>query len=196
MFENFRKYLSAKVDLTEAEIQMVQAACVIKKLRKRQYLLQEGDISRHKAFIASGCMRMYRVDENGAEFILRFAVENWWMSDRESYVSGKPSSSFIDALEDTVLVTWTKDSWDELCRNISALKAMEEKILARSFDASQNRIYATISLSSEEKFKHFITTYPNLLNRIPQQMIASFLGISRETLSRIKSSHFSNKSDL
>lgn len=195
MFEIFKEYITQKAVLTVDDLDLIQSVSVVKKLRKRQYLLQEGDISRSNAFVARGCLRLYRINDTGAEHVLRFAKENWWMSDRESYLTGEPSKSYIDALEDTYLITWSKENWEKLKAAIPTLKAFEEELLARSFVASQNRIHATISLSSEEKYNHFASEFPDLLNRVPQQMVASYLGISRETLSRIRSQHICKPSN-
>ena len=118
MFETFRKYISEKANLTNEELEMIKALSVQKKLRKRQYLLQEGDVSRYNAFVVKGCLRQYRVGGGGAEHIMRFAVENWWISDRESLITGRPSKSYIDALEDSELLLWSKDDFEELEKQI------------------------------------------------------------------------------
>ncbi len=149
-------------------------------------MLEEGDVNRHKAFVAKGLLRLYRIDSEGAEHILKFAPENWWISDRESYTTGQPSKSNIDTLEDSEVVLVTKENWDELKVRLPSLKAFEDAILARSSDADQNRIYSTISQSAEQRYEQFAQTHPDIFVRVPLHMIASFLGVSRETLSRIR----------
>lgn len=186
MFEVFQKYLLNQATLTDEELEMIRVRSVPKKLRRHQYLLQEGDINRHNSFIVRGCLRLYRLGEDGTEHILRFGIENWWMSDRESYTTGQPSKGFIDALEDSELLTWTKESWEELMAAIPELAALIERILERSFNASQNRIHAVISLSAEERYQQFLKSFPDIFNRVPLHMIASYLGVNRKTLSRIR----------
>jgi CRP-like cAMP-binding protein len=189
MFEAFRKYISDKANLTDEELEMIKAVSVHKKLRKRQYLLQEGDVSRYTTFIAKGCLRQYRMGDDGTEHIMRFAVENWWISDRESYTTGQPSKSYIDCLEDSEIILWTKDNYDELQKQIPGLHTFMERLLERSFSAKENRIHAAISFTAEEKYHNFLKSFPDIFNRVPLHMIASYLGISRETLSRIRSQY-------
>jgi len=192
MFEVFKTYITDKIELTDQELDMIRAAGVVKRLRKRQYLLQEGDIDVHKKFILKGCLRQYRMGDDGAEHIMRFAIENWWISDRESYTTGLPSKCYIDAIEESEILMWHKSAWEQLVEDVPALQSFEKNLLARSFNASQNRIHAAISYTAEEKYQNFLNTFPDIFNRVPLLMIASYLGISRETLSRIRK-QFVNK---
>ena len=192
MFDVFRKYITEKAGLTADEQDRMEALCLQKKLRRKQYLLQEGEVCRNNCFVAQGCLRMYRIDDEGKEHIMRFAVENWWISDKESLNTGRPSRSNIDALEDSVVFLWSKEDYESLMREIPFLASFSERLLARSFDASQNRIYTAISSSAEERYLEFMKAYPDLFSRIPQHMIASYLGITRETLSRIRN-QYANK---
>lgn len=187
MFEIFEEYINERTDLTAAEMEAIRAVSIEKKLRKRQYLLQEGDLCHYKCFITKGCLRQYRVSESGTEHILRFGIENWWISDRESYNSGNPSKSNIDVLEDSEVILIDKADFAELKTNIPKFRKMIERLEATSFDASQDRIMNDISYTAEEKYRHFMTFFPNIFYRIPLHMIASYLGVSRETLSRIRS---------
>lgn len=186
MFEAFEKYLVEKAGLNEQEVAAVRAVSVEKKLRKRQYLLQEGEICLNNCFIVKGCLRLYLVGEDGAEHMLRFAVENWWMSDQESLNNGIPSKKNIDALEASELILISQLDYLELQKNIPKLRELVDQLKARSFEASQRRILSNISYSAEEKYQNFIKTYPDMFYRIPLHMIASFLGLSRETLSRVR----------
>jgi CRP-like cAMP-binding protein len=117
---------------------------------------------------------------------MRFATENWWISDRESYTESTPSKSNIDALEDSEVLLWSKENFDNLIKTIPGLNSFFERLLAKSFNANQNRIYTHISQTAEEKYNDFIRKYPDLFARIPLHMIASYLGVTRETLSRIR----------
>lgn len=186
MFEIFADYLKEKGGLTEEELQQVREITIEKKLRKRQYLLQEGDVSHYNGFIAKGCLRLYRVGKDGSEHILRFGIENWWISDYESFNSGAPSRNNIDALEDSELLLIRKDDFERLFKAIPSLRQLRERLDNRSYDASQNRILSNISDTAEERYENFIRSYPEFHRRIPLHMIASFLGVSRETLSRAR----------
>ena len=187
MFEEFAKYLREKANLDEEEIDAVRAVSVEKKIRKRQYLLQEGDVCHYNCFIVKGCLRMYTVGEDGVEHIVRFAVENWWISDRESYNNGYPSKCNIDALENSEIILIDKPDFLHLLMITPKLKSFIDNLLARSYDAIQNRIIGAISFSTEEKYQNFIERFPGIVNRVPLHMIASYLGVTRETLSRVRS---------
>ncbi|MES2239530.1 MAG: Crp/Fnr family transcriptional regulator [Bacteroidota bacterium] len=186
MYEIFQNYLNEKTTFTEAESERIQSFAIIKKLRKRQYLLQEGDVWKYDAFITQGCLRTYSVDEKGNEHVLSFSMENWWTGDRESLLSQQPSLFNIDAIEDSELVLFTHENFELLCQEILAFNNMINAILQRSFIASQNRIRASLSLTAEEKYLNFVNKYPGFAMRIPQTMIASYLGMTPETLSRIR----------
>jgi CRP-like cAMP-binding protein len=186
MFEAFEIYLKEKADLTADELDAVRAVSVEKKIRKRQYLLQEGDVCHHDCFIVKGCLRSYRVGEDGTEHILRFGVENWWMNDHESLNTGDPSKSNIDALENSEVILIDKQAFVNLMMTIPKFRNFIERLKAKSFDASQNRIMSNISHTTEEKYQNFITSFPDIFYRVPLHMIASYLGVSRETLSRVR----------
>jgi CRP-like cAMP-binding protein len=189
MFEVFAAYLKEKANLTDEELEQVRAITVTKRLRKRQYLLQEGDVCHYNCFVAKGCLRNYRVGEDGVEHILKFAIEDWWMSDSESYNNGTPSKSNIDALEDSELLLIEKEDFNRLVDNLCNFRNFRDRLKARSIDASQNRIMSNISDTAEEKYNNFIKSYPDIFNRVPLHMIASYLGVSRETLSRIRNQY-------
>lgn len=186
MFDVLVKYLKEKSSLTDDEIEQFRASSTTRRFRKRQYLLQEGDICHYNSFVAKGCMRMYRVGDNGVEHMLRFAIETWWMADYESYNSGNPSKNNIDALEDTELIMIQKNDFDALVKAIPNFRIFKEKLETRSYDASQNRILSNISDTAEKRYENFIQKYPDIYNRVPLHMIASYLGLTRETLSRIR----------
>ena len=186
MFEVFQNYLTSKIILTDSQLDMIKAVSVIKKLRKRQYLLQEGDLWKMNVFICKGCLRTYRVDDKGVEHILNIAIENWWSGDRESLMTGNPAQSNIDALEDSVVLLIEKEKFDNLRDQIPVFNNLVNNLLQKSLNASYNRIISNISYTAEEKYLNFITIRADIANRIPQHMIASYLGISAETLSRIR----------
>jgi CRP-like cAMP-binding protein len=186
MFSSLANYLIEKGGLTNDELRQIEEVAMPKKIRKRQYLLQEGDISNYISFVVKGCFRLYNIGKNGEEYSMRFAIENWWISDFDSFQSGLPSKYNIDALEDGELLMIKKEKWDVLLETIPSFKKLIDKLTARNYEAHQNRILSNISETAEEKYNNFISTYPMIYDRIPLHMIASFLGLSRETLSRVR----------
>jgi CRP-like cAMP-binding protein len=186
MFEAFEKYLRQWVDISDEELELIRTASLERKIRKWQSILHEGEVWKITCFITTGCFRLYRFSADGTDHTLRFGVENWWISDQESYNHEKPSEYNIEALAASTVIVWTKDKWEELRETIPALKLFNEKLLARGYETSQQRIYSLISNSAEEKYLEFQKTYPKVFNSVPLHMVASYLGISRETLSRIR----------
>ncbi|KQS35780.1 Crp/Fnr family transcriptional regulator [Pedobacter sp. Leaf194] len=186
MLEIFASYLKENTILNQEELEEIFSVVVSRKLRKRQYLLQEGEVCGFNCFVAKGCLRNYRIGEDGNEHILRFAVANWWLSDQESYNNDTPSKNNIDALEDSDVLIIKKDKFEKLLQNIPNFKDFIFNLKARSFDASQNRIMSNISDTVEKRYAMFIENYPDIFNRVPLHMIASYLGVSRETLSRVR----------
>lgn len=186
MFESLATYLIEKGGLTDEELKLVEAVAVPKRIRKRQYLVQEGDSSHYNSFVTKGCFRHYHVSKDGTEHILRFAIEGWWVSDFESYQSGLPSKNYIDALEDSEVLMIEKQQFDTLTKTIPSFNALIEKLVAKNFAAHQNRILSNISETAEERYENFMKSYPQIYKRVPLHMIASFLGVTRETLSRLR----------
>lgn len=186
VYEIFRDYLDSKISLSEEQHEWIRCNSCVKKLRKKQYLLQEGDHWKHNAFVTKGLIRTYSVDEKGFEHVIAFAMENWWCGDREALLSGQKSRFNIDAIEQSELVLIEKEKFDAFCKEIPAFNDMVNTIIQRSFIASQNRILDSICFSVQEKYENFVRKYPSFAVRIPQNMIASYLGITRETLSRVR----------
>ncbi|OUJ75790.1 Crp/Fnr family transcriptional regulator [Hymenobacter crusticola] len=186
MFAVSEPYIRQQAALSDAEVEWLRARSTVRKLRKWQSLLHEGEVWRLQCFIASGCCRLYRFSEDGTNRTLRFAVENWWVTDHQSYRTETPSVYNIEALAATTVLTWTKADWDELLLAIPTLKTCYEQLQARSYEASQRRIFSLISASAEAKYLEFQQTYPLVFNRVPLHMVASYLGMSRETLSRLR----------
>jgi CRP-like cAMP-binding protein len=186
MFEIFHKYLTDKIQLSDQDTQLIESVCKLKKLRKKQFLSQEGEVWHYNAFICRGLVKTFSIAENGSEHIINFAPENYWTGDRESLLNGTPSHLNIDAIEPTELILIDKPDFDKLCAEIPQLNQMVNQIIQKSFIVSQNRILANISFTAEEKYQNFLEKYPHIVNRIPQHMIASYIGITPETLTRLR----------
>jgi CRP-like cAMP-binding protein len=188
MFDIFRKYLEDKIVLTEGDYELIESLSSFKRLRKRQYLLQEGDVCRFNAFVCKGFLRNYYVDDKGQDHIMQFAPENHWVGDRDSMDSGLPSKYNVDALEDCEILLLTKEDFELIRKTVPAFNDFVNDTLKKNLVVLQERIRVSISLSAEEKYSNFISKYPSISNRLPLHMIASYLGISAETLSRVRSS--------
>lgn len=172
--------------ITPAEVLQVCAACTFKKLRKKDVVLREGEVSRHKFFVIKGLLRNFGIDNNGTEHILRFSDAGSWTTDPESYFSGQPSKFVIDALEPAEIAMISHEDIEHLVRTIPVLDNYFRKMLINNMGHIQNRVLTAISATAEEKYTDFVQKYPNLLQRVPLHMVASYLGVSRETLTRIR----------
>ncbi|TDX02090.1 Crp/Fnr family transcriptional regulator [Dinghuibacter silviterrae] len=184
MFDVFAKHMKGR--LTTNELRQLEARATFKKLRRRQVLLQEGEIGQHKVFVTKGLLRAFFLADDGTEHILRFAAENTWIADHESYHKGTPAKYNIDALEDSELLLWARKDMRELMDTIPALQAYTNSLMAGVMDQLVHRNLMNISYTSEAKYEDFIKTYPDIFQRVPLHMVASFLGVSRETLTRIR----------
>lgn len=189
MFEIFKAYVIRHAMVSEDEFALIESVAFTKKLRKRQYLLQEGNICHHYCFITKGLMRVYSVDDKGNEYVIRFARENWWIADCESLYMGTPSKLNIDAIEDSELLLFEKTAINMLMEKVPAFGNMMTNMMRKSSVTTQNRIHEAITSRSTQKYDSFIKRYPDFALRVPQAMIASYLGIKPETLSRLRSKH-------
>jgi CRP-like cAMP-binding protein len=186
MFKLLYDKITAIVPLSEKEFEHIQTLFILKKLKKRQYLLQAGDVCKYQAFVVKGLLRSYTVDEKGNEHILQFALEGWWTADISSYLTNEPSYLNIDALEEVELLLISRPSWEKAMQQIPKLEHYFRIILQNHLVATQKRLLQSFSETAEEKYSRFLHAYPECLQRMPQQMIASYLGIKRETLNRIR----------
>ena len=184
LIQYINNYISAP--LMVSQIALIKKAFVAKKIRKKQYLLQSGEVCKHTAFIVKGAMRQYSVDDNGAEHIVGLFVENWWAADRESFVMSTPSIYNVDAWEDTEALLITRTDWVDLFDSVSVLNELSRKLDERHAFANQKRLNDFVSLPAERRYAHFAKTHPEFLQRFPQHIIASYLGITKETLSRLR----------
>jgi CRP-like cAMP-binding protein len=186
MFELLISKINEKITLTPEEEALCKTFFIPKKMRKRQYLLQEGDVCRYTAFVEKGALRTYTVDEKGAEHIIQFAIEGWWTGDLFSFLTTEPSVYNIDVLEDAELLLLTRTAQEELLQKVPKFERFQRLLIQSAYIAMQRRLVVNMSLTAEEKYAHFVNAYPEIIQRIPQHMVASYLGITPETLSRIR----------
>jgi CRP-like cAMP-binding protein len=186
MFDLILKNVSRHITLTPEEAQYFTSILQKRSLRKRQYLLQAGDISRYECFVNKGCLRTYHVDDKGQEHIVQFAFEEWWTGEMYSFLTGQPSSYNIDALEDSELLLIEQSQWEQLFIEIPKFERLFRMLLQNAFISMQRRITDNMSLTAEERYIKFSKQYPQFEQRLPLRQIASYLGITPESLSRIR----------
>ncbi len=180
-------YIANYVTLTNMEEDFLTSRLSSRKYLKGQYILQQGDISQTECFIISGCTKMFYLDDNGQEHIIMFSIEDWWTSDLGSFISQTPSDFNVQCLENTEIIQFSYDNIEDIFSKIPKLERFFRKIIEKAFVASQKRIIRNFSLTAKERYVIFRNSYPKIEQRIPQYMIASYLGITKEFLSKIKS---------
>lgn len=186
LMEPFKLYLQNKVSLTDAQFELISAKLKVKTFDKNEMILMKGDVSSSGFFVLSGLLRSYSIDEKGKAHIIQFAPEQWWLTERNGMLFNEPSDFFIDAIEPTKAVVVPKDFMIETSRHVPCMNDLNNTILNNSIRFMQKRINMLLSATAEDRYLNFITLYPNLTLRVPQWMIASYLGITPESLSRVR----------
>jgi len=184
--EPLLNYFERLIPLNKEEKELVTKNFHSRLYRKRQYVLQEGNICSQLNFVVRGCLRMYKIDEQGATHVLQFAVENYWINDLGSFHSEKPSELNIDALDDTMVLQINRNDLVSLYLQASKFDRIFRVLIENSFINLQKRLLQNISSTAEQRYQAFLDTYPHLVNRLSQTQIASFLGITPEFLSRLR----------
>lgn len=182
LFKNLQRHIS----LSDADKNLITGAFSSKKLKRKQFLLEAGDVCRYTYFVLSGCLRTYYTDKDGEEHVISFSIEDWWAGDIASFNSGDPSVFSIDALEDTEVVYTDKAGMDRLYEQVPQLERYFRIIFQNALAAQFQRITNTNSFTAEERYVAFQKKYPQFDRRIPQKYLASYLGITPEFLSKLK----------
>ena len=167
-------------------MEILQSSFTHKKYRKHQYILQQGDVSRYDNFIIKGIARTYQVDDRGQEHIIRFTPEEWWTGDMYSFLTGKPTNYNVDCLEDTEVLSITYNDLETLFEKVPKMNTYFRILYQNSIIAYTQRIGSSLSRPAVERYQEFIKKYPQIEQRIPNHQIASFLGITPQSLSRIR----------
>lgn len=186
MFEVFFTHVAQKISLSDEEKEVVKTFFSPKKLRRKQYLLQEGDVCRAMAFVENGLLRSYNVDDKGLEHMIQFAWEGWWIADTYSFLSKEPAAYNIDAIEDAELLLLTLDHFEEMMLKVPRMERYFRILFQKNIISKERRLLNSITYSAEEKYLKLAESRPELIQRIPQNLVASYLGITPETLSRIR----------
>ena len=192
MFQNINAYVLKCVNLSGGELEYFNSMLQYKVIPKKTMLLQAGNICNFEAYVIKGCIREYYIDSNGAELTLQFAVEDWWVSDITSFEDQKVSSMYIEALEDCELLMLSRQSKEQLLAKVPKLERMFRLMIQRHLSVIQSRLFKTITHTGMEKYLEFIKRYPTIPQRVPQHYIASYLGMSPEFLSKLRTRHLKN----
>lgn len=182
LMSNIRRHIDPTAEEETYFLSLLQTT----QVKKRRFLLQEGDVCRHSAFVTTGCLRSYTVDDNGFEHILQFAPEGWWIADMYSFISGQPGQLYIDALEDTELLLLSKNRQEQLYLDVPKFERFFRIIVENSLVAGRQRILDNMSQSAAQRYEQFCRQYPSLIHRLPQKQIAAYIGVTPEFLSKLR----------
>jgi CRP/FNR family cyclic AMP-dependent transcriptional regulator len=187
MFQELDQHITRCAPIRSSDLEVFHSHLKPKAYKKKTLLLEQGEVCKFEAYIVKGCVKKYYLDQNGEEVILQFAVEDWWISDIGSFSEQKPSNLFIETLEDTQVLIIDFDSKQHLFKEIPQLERVFRIMMQRAYSVLESRFYATVAHPAEQRYLEFLEKYPTIPLRVPQQQIASYLGITPESLSRIKS---------
>ncbi|MGO4291095.1 Crp/Fnr family transcriptional regulator [Chitinophaga sp. RAB17] len=178
--------IARHIHLEQEEVDYLFSLLTFRTLKKKEFLLRQGDVCKTENFIAKGCVRMYTIDESGFEHIVMFGVEGWWTSDLFSFFTSTASDYYIDALEDTDLWQISKDHLDQLYEQVPKFERFFRILLQNAFIAQQKRINQNLSFTAEQRYVDFVKKYPQLEQRIPQKQVAAYLGMTPVFLSMLR----------
>ena len=188
MTHPLRQHIEKITPISDGEFAYVLAHFTSKKVRKHQFLIEEGEPVLHEFFVVKGCLKAFNIDREGKEHIIQFALEDWWISDYLAFFNEVPATMLLSSLEEGELLTISLANRDKLCAEMHKIEHFFRLKITSGFIAMQQRILASMNLSVQERYEKLLKLYPNLSQRVPKQAIASYLGVTRETLSRLKRS--------
>lgn len=180
-----RKHFEELISLSDEEFATLASYFKLRKLKKHQYLIQENEPITNIYFVTKGLLKASYIDTHGKEHIIQFAMENWWISDFQAFYTGVPSVTSIHCLEDVELYAISKDDLEKICLDNHKVEHFFRIKNSLGYVALQKRILQLLMTDAKERFEQFSLQYPTLIQRVPKTIIASYLGVSRETLSRI-----------
>ncbi|WP_109829458.1 Crp/Fnr family transcriptional regulator [Reichenbachiella versicolor] len=182
ILNNIKRYINLNQEDEAQFIEIIQTC----RVRKKQMIVQPGFTCKHQTYVNKGALRSFFLSQEGVEHTIQFAIEDWFISDFNSYINQEPASLFVEALEDSVIQQIAFDDVERLCDSNPKFERFFRKVAQKSFAYSQNRILSKLDKSAEERYLEFSDQYPLIVNRVPQYMLASYLGMSAEFLSKIR----------
>ncbi len=180
------EYVNQYVSLTEEEAEIFCNALKEVKVKKRQFIVQPGFVARHKNFVLQGAFRGYVVADEGQEHTIIFAIEDWWITDYNSYIFQQPATMFVVALEDSIVLQLEYEKEKELREKNQKFETLFRILAERALASLHRRIISNLTQTAEERYEHFLSKYPKIAQRVPQYALASYLGMTTEFLSRIR----------
>lgn len=186
MYKVLFNHINRFVDLSDDEQDTLASLLKSFSLKKKSFLLEQGAVCRANYFVVKGCLRLYFIDIKGVEQTTQFGIENWWITDLSSFLFQKPSEFFIQAAENTEVIAIEHHNYDEMFARIPKIEKYFRLVLQKTHQASQRRIMFLYSFTAEERYRHFNSLFPEFVQRIPQYMLASYLGFTPEFLSKIR----------
>ncbi|WP_343690979.1 Crp/Fnr family transcriptional regulator [Chitinophaga sp.] len=185
--DKLRQHIEQITPLTDEEFEHVNTFFTLKKVRKNQYLVHEGDETKYEYLVLSGIYKVFFVDNAGREYIVQFAQQNWWMSDYEAFFKEKNATMFIECIEAGEVLYSTLAAREKLSADLHKMEHFFRVKLTNGYVALQQRIRLLLSSTPQQRYEEFSKLYPELIEQIPKKLIAEYLGVSRETLSRLYS---------
>ena len=185
-FEVLQAYLTARATFSAEDLAFMQTVFIPRRLAAGDFLQRAGEVAHYAAFVARGCLRSFVIDAKGKEHIVQFAAEDWWLADAISLNTGTPSQYFFAAIEDSDLLLVDAEGQQQIVDRIPGYSAAMRAGLQKHAASKDLRIVKALSASAEERYLDFMRTFPTIAQRVPQWMVASYLGVSPETVSRIR----------
>lgn len=193
-FDQFRQHILNRVAISEEELTGLISAFELKKIKKKQFVIQPEFIARYRTYVVSGAFRSYVIDPDGADHTIQLAVDDWWISDINSYLYQRPATMFVAALEDSTVFQIDFETEQRLKRSLHSYETFFRISAERTAAFHQRRIVSALTKSAEERYADFLETYPTMVQRLPQYAIASYLGMTTEFLSKIRNKKVRKKS--
>jgi len=185
--DKLREHIERITPLSDEEFEYIQTFFTLKRVRKHQYLINEGDEVKHEYLVLKGIYKVFYIDDQDREFILQFAQEDWWMSDYPAYFKQQPASMYVECMEEGEVLCLTLYAREKLAADFHQMEHFFRTKLTYGYVALQERIKLLLSSTPQQRYEQFARLYPSLMQRVPKKAIAEYLGVSRETLSRLYS---------
>ncbi|CAM3952487.1 cAMP-binding domain of CRP or a regulatory subunit of cAMP-dependent protein kinases [Pedobacter westerhofensis] len=187
IFTEFRQHIEEISKLTDDEFEYILSHFVKKKFRKHQFLIQQDEPVKYEYFVLNGCVKAYTLDHDTKMHILQFGMQDWWIGDYQAYFKQIPATLYVDCIEDTEVLCLTLENREKLCTEMHKFEHFTRKKLNSGYVALQQRILSLLNSTPKERYEQLLVQYPSLFQKVPKQYIAAYLGVSRETLSRLNS---------
>ncbi|MBS1509957.1 MAG: Crp/Fnr family transcriptional regulator [Bacteroidetes bacterium] len=192
--EQIAQYVKRHIPLTAEEEQYFTSLLRVTRVKKKQLIVQPEFVCKYRSYVYSGAMRAYLLDHHAQEHTIAIAIEDWWISDYNSYIFQQPATLFVEALEDSILIQIDYNAEQLLMETIPKFERFFRIITQRSFAFLQRRLLSSLSKTAEERYEEFLQKYPAIVQRVPQYALASYLGMSNVYLSQLRNNRTTKKS--